>query len=413
MSISNLSSDNGFQSVRPAFTRDEAGRRLAKVVERYQNAARPSAADAENVRRGLRLLLGSQSSLDAGEVANALLARLDALRTAPRSEHSEALRKKAFRLMEGREGQWRDKSLQTINSHPAPSIPPTQPPSIAPPASPPQIPGAPSSPTPVTLPLPAPAGPAGPASGVHLTSSGGVMLNDGNNTLVGLAINSSGIGVEGNNATSVGVLSVTDSTIQSRDYGFYIGGAEAVNLTRVTTMAAGGENPYGIRVGDSPMVRIVDSIIDNSASVPAATANGRMAKNSVRLAGVTQAGSGIFNSTVRGGQIMLGGGAADERQGWAAFGNFTISGGSFECTDPMATALQIYGRVGEAGPVVIENWNVTSEGSYFASIVGNATNITFRNVTFNGEPLSWEHFHNSGALQQYASQAGVNIRIES
>jgi hypothetical protein len=142
-------------------------------------------------------------------------------------------------------------------------------------------------------------------------------------------------------------------------------------------------------------VRIVDSVFDNSASVPAATASGRMAKNSIRLAGVTESGSGIFNSTVRGGQIMLGGGAADGNVGWQPFGNFTISGGTFECTDPMATALQIYGGVGSAGSVVIENWNVTSAGPYFASISGNATNIT------------------STALQQYASQPGVNIRIES
>jgi hypothetical protein len=244
-------------------------------------------------------------------------------------------------------------------------------------------------------------------------ASGGIWLGSGDSTLSNLAIVSSGEGVLGDNATSVGTLSITDSTINSSEYALYVADADQVSLTRVTAVAgAGGDNPYGIRAGNAPSLRIVDSMIDNSASVPDATAQGQMAKNSIRLAGVTEPGSGIFNSTVRGGQIMLGGGAADERQGWSPFGDFTISGGNFECTDPMATALQIYGRVGEAGPVVIENWNVTSQGSYFASILGNATNITFRNVTFNGEPLSWEHFHNSAALQEYAARPGVNIRIE-
>jgi hypothetical protein len=192
-----------------------------------------------------------------------------------------------------------------------------------------------------------------------------MVLANGDRSVSGMSIVSPGMGIKADNATRVGTLNISDTIIQSSDYNMYIGWANEINLTRVrgvtgTGSASEGWNPYGLRIQDAAKVRIVDSEFDNSASGPAAAAAGKMNKNSIRLAGITEAGSGIFNSRIKGGQIMLGGGTANEREGWSPFGNFTISGGSFECTDPMATPLEIYGRVGEAGPVVIENWNVTS-----------------------------------------------------
>jgi hypothetical protein len=407
MSINNLTGEHGYSSsLRALFARDDAGPRLARIIEHYQCAVTTKSQNADGATHGVRLLFGESSQLDHEEAAKALLARLDALRAARPLEHVAHLRGKAFELMGEKRvhNQWTQPyGPRTPSPSPASSSQPV--PAPSPTAQPVE-----SAPTRQPA---APSGTAGPAPGLTFTATGGVHLSAGDNTLSRVAINSTGLGVEGDNATSVSTLSITDSTIQSSEYALYVGSAQAINLTRVNAVTgANGDNPYGMRVGSAPLVRIVDSVFDNSASVPVANAHGRMAKNSIRLAGVTESGSGIFNSTVRGGQIMLGGGAADGNVGWQSFGNFTISGGAFECTDPMATALQIYGGVGAAGPVVIENWNVTSEGPYFASILGNATNITFRNVTYNGEPLSWEHFHNSAALQQYASQPGVNIRIE-
>jgi hypothetical protein len=71
------------------------------------------------------------------------------------------------------------------------------------------------------------------------------------------------------------------------------------------------------------------------------------------------------------------------------------------------TPVELYSGCGQAGPVLIENVTFTGNTSSCFTIWQGARNITIKNCTYNGHPVTWEDVHNG----MPANAASNNIQI--
>ncbi len=153
----------------------------------------------------------------------------------------------------------------------------------------------------------------GSAGAPPCTDSGPIVLSDGPTALENLCITSPDKGIEGGNATSVTTLSLTNVTIDSVNYGIYLGDCESANFDHVdvTTSPSGGDS-YSVR-------GYIHGLTSQSSTY-------RANVKAFRIYGLTSGSS--TNDRFEGGRLMLGGGSSDEWVNPLPFQNFSFSGGS-------------------------------------------------------------------------------------
>lgn len=192
------------------------------------------------------------------------------------------------------------------------------------------------------------------------------------------------------------------STVQ--EYNLYGSGASHIRNSRLVavgkTDAENAALPENDRSNDGYCVRhsgdrcrIENTDYDNAACVEIEKAKAKQGKNSLRITGCNQPGSGILNSRGRGGALMIGRGARNETDPAEPFGNFEISGGSFDCTDPRNVPLGFGAACGKAGPVKVNNINITGLTAHAIFVEAGGTIEVGPGVTYNGHVMTRSDVH--------------------
>lgn len=386
MSINNLSNGcNGLGQLnsRPTFLRDDGPPALINTVDRYTMQG-SSAANGNG--EGTRLLFdGGDARPDFRAIAQALLARLDALRERydnqfgqdageqPSGDETGESMMRSNGSFGGHQGWWHGNNWYNTGGAPnsgsstGASVPttPTAPvqtqtqTSSPPPASTNssgEATGSGSSPTPTV-----PAGSTPPASAPapvvlgNTSSSNSIHLNSGETTIANTTITGN-TGIVGDNATHVTTLNVSNVVIQSTNYGIYLGECDNLNLANVNITC----DPSG---GDSYSIR---GYVRNFVSSDSTFNSGIKA---FRLYGVE--GGSSTRDTITGDRLMLGGGYSYEWGEAGAFHNFTFTDGAVD-----VNSVELYNNTSN---VVFENMDFSGTGHI--SIQAGAHDIVFRNCT--------------------------------
>jgi hypothetical protein len=158
-------------------------------------------------------------------------------------------------------------------------------------------------------------GSGGSAGGATCTPSGQIVLPSGETTVSNLCITSDDKGIEGGNDTTISKITVTNVTIDSVNYGVYLGNCQEAIFDHVDITT----DPQG---GDSYSVRGAIASFTSSNSVY------RAEVKAFRIYNLT-GGSSTGDSFI-GGRLMLGGGAASEWENPLPFQSFTFNGGSID-----------------------------------------------------------------------------------
>jgi hypothetical protein len=197
------------------------------------------------------------------------------------------------------------------------------------------------------------AGTGGSGGGVACTPSGPIVLDDGPKTLANLCITSDDMGVVGGNATFVTTLSLTNVTIQSKNYGVYVGHCDEAIFDHVDITT----DPQG---GDSYSVRGTIAKLTSSSSIY------RAGIKAFRVYGLMSGSS--TGDTFIGGRLMLGGGPASEWDSPLPFQNFKFTGGSVD-----VNSVEIYDATHH-----VEFDGVDFNGTGHISIQFGAHDLTFK-----------------------------------
>ena len=393
MSINNLSNDRGgfpLLNTRPSFLRDDGAPTMIKTIERYDADTNQAAGDGAGVRSS-SLFGGGAEKIDYKSMAQAMLARLDALRDRVFGDGSDSTDADgATSVQRGgggagggvKHGWWNNGKWYATSNAPTPTTPtaPTSPTSTSTPTttttnstSPPATTTSTTSSTSTSSPTtnapsttttsttaPPPTIPTTPTTQTPTvisgqTQSGSISLNDGATTIADTYISGS-TGIVGDNATNVTALTLNNVTIRSTNYGIYLGSADTVRLSNVDIQT----DPNG---GDSYSVRgNIRNFVSNDSTF-------RAGIKAFRLYGV-ESGSSL-RDTYSGDRMMLGGGYANEWGTAAPFWNFTFKDGSID-----VNSVELYNNTSN---VTFENMDFSGTGHI--SIQAGAHDIVFKNCT--------------------------------
>jgi len=207
-----------------------------------------------------------------------------------------------------------------------------------------------------------------------------VTLNDGPTTIQNKLINGL-TGVMGENATSVTTLTMTNVTINSTNYGVYLGDCDAANFSDVDiTCDPNGPDSYSVR-----------GYIRNFVSSDSTYRSGIKA---FRIYGLTSGSS--TRDIYRGDRLMLGGGPANEWGTPLSFANFTFSDGEIR-----VNSVEMYNATHH---VTFNHMDFATTGHI--SIQYSAHHITF-NQCANVPEIK---FYNSSGVRYYPSASELASR---
>lgn len=384
MSINNLSNDRGgfpLLNTRPSFLRDDGAPTMIKTIERYDADTNQAAGDGANARSS-SLFGGGAEKIDYKSMAQAMLARLDALRDRVFGDGSDSAGADGATSMQRggggesggvKHGWWNNGKWYATSNAPTPTTPTAPPPptstttptttttsntsstSTSSPTT--NAPSTTTTTTTTSTTAPPPTTPTTPTPTVisGLTQSGSISLNDGATTISDTYI-SGMTGIVGDNATNVTALTLNNVTIRSTNYGIYLGSADTVRLSNVDIQT----DPNG---GDSYSVRgNIRNFVSNDSTF-------RAGIKAFRLYGV-ESGSSL-RDTYSGDRMMLGGGYANEWGTAAPFHNFTFKDGSID-----VNSVELYN---DTNNVTFENMDFSGTGHI--SIQAGAHDIVFKNCT--------------------------------